>query len=91
MKKLIGFTIALTLSFSLISCKKKTKANTTTKKTTTTLKTTTKKTTTIDIPRDNINYESDYTPIVSNKLPRIDIVVNDPTIPSEEKTLAEYP
>ena len=84
MKKIIASFFTIGLCFSLISCKKKTNTKTTTKKTTTTLKTTTKKTTTIDIPKDNINYKSNYTPVVSDKLPRIDIVVNDPTIPSEE-------
>ena len=88
MKKSLGIVLSLVLCFSLISCKKKTGDKTTEKKTTTittTKKSTTKKqTTTIDIPKDNINYESNYSPIVTDKLPRIDIVVNDSSIPEEE-------
>ncbi|MBP5445057.1 MAG: CotH kinase family protein [Acholeplasmatales bacterium] len=92
MKKIIGGLLCISLSFSLLSCKKKkstdkttTKANTTNISTTTQRQTTSKHTTTIDIPRDNIDYESNYSPIISDKLPRIDIVVNDSTIPEEEK------
>ncbi len=86
MKKLLETALGLGLCVSLIGCKKKdntTKASTTTKVTTkakTTEKITTKKEKTIVIDTDNPNYESSYTPILSDTLPRIDINVNDPTI-----------
>ena len=81
MKKILGGVLALTLCFSLLSCKKKGSSTTNT----TSKATTTKRKTTIDIPTDNIDYESNYSPIISNALPRIDIVVNDDTIPEDEK------
>ena len=82
MKKIIGTILVLTLSFSLLSCKKKTTKNTTTERTTTKVQTEKRKTS-IDIDTNNNKYESNYEPILSEKLPRIDIVVNDESISEE--------
>lgn len=75
MKKLLTGLLSASLCLSLFACKKKTSKTTTKEKTTTATKTTTKAKTTIDIDTDNNNYSTDYTPIVSDSLPRIDINV----------------
>ena len=96
MKKALLSILALGSIFGLMACGKKTEKSTnkttknstttssTTKVTTkkeTTRKTTTAKKTTIDIPNDNLNYETDYQPIVSTTLPRIDINVVEGSLP----------
>ena len=72
MKKVLGGILCLSLSFALISCKKKreTTKGTSTKQS---ISTTKSKTTTNKITSDNPEYKSDYSPIISNTLPRIDI------------------
>ena len=73
MKKLFIGILALSSFLSLTSCKKK--GDTSTKDTTkvTTKESTKDATTTKKITSDNPSYVSDYTPIVSDTLPRIDI------------------
>ena len=70
MKKIFIGILALSSFLTLVSCKKK--GDTTTSKTTTKVTTSYKK-----ITSDNPNYQSDYTPIISDTLPRIDINVED--------------
>ena len=69
MKKLLTGVLSLGLCLAIVGCKKK---DSTTKK----------ETTTIDIKTDNDKYQTDYSPIVSDSLPRIDINVNDSSIES---------
>lgn len=75
MKKLLSGILGLSVCLSLFACGKKKDSTT---KETTTPTTTTKKD--YNIPDDNDKYTSNYTPILSDKLPRIDINVNDPSI-----------
>lgn len=77
MKKLFIGILALSSFLSLTSCKKK--GDTSTKDTTkvTTKESTKDATTTKKITSDNPSYTSNYTPIVSDTLPRIDINVKD--------------
>ena len=72
MKKLLTGILMLGLFFGLAGCKKKEKN-------------TTKQKLTYDINSDNAKYESNYSPIVSDTLPRIDINVADDTLSHEEK------
>ena len=71
MKKLLTGILSLGLCLSIVGCKRKNDPST--KDDTTT----TKPSTTIDINTDNDKYQTDYSPIVSDSLPRIDINVND--------------
>lgn len=88
MKKLLTGILSISACFSLFACSKK---NNTTRKTTKETTTTVKKTT-IDIHTDNNKYESDFNPIVSESLPRIDINVNDASIePGHEMDFVTQP
>lgn len=73
MKKLLSGVLTLGLCFTLIGCGKKNS------------KSTTKEKTTYDIDTNNPNYESNYSPILSDTLPRIDINVADDSLSHEEK------
>ena len=77
MKKILTGILSLSVCFSLFACSKKTTVKSSTKRTTTT----TEAHTTIDIPNDNLNYDSNFTPIVSTSLPRIDINVVTSSLP----------
>ena len=78
MKKFLGGFLALSLGLSLFACSKK--ADKSNNNSTNSKVTTSKKVTTDDknnYQTDNPNYVSNFTPVVSNSLPRIDINVTD--------------
>ncbi len=80
MKKILGGLLRVSLCFGLFACSRKTDTKTGNKTTDKSSTTTTAKkgsTTKNIITSDNNNYISDYTPIVSDTLPRIDINVED--------------
>ncbi|MCR5307936.1 MAG: CotH kinase family protein, partial [bacterium] len=91
MKKILGSLLSVSLCFGLFACNKKTDSKTNKKTTNKTSATTTTKakTTSMDINTDNPEYQSTFTPIVSDSLPRIDINSNDnstdfATVPTRE-------
>ena len=70
MKKILTGILGLSMCFSLFACTKKTNE-----------KTKTEPKTSLNIPKDNLNYESNFVPIVSSTLPRIDINVVTSSLP----------